>query len=228
MQVNGRRFQWQSDREVRAARWRSRAMRGYPARGQSTFFSRRRRAAPPPALRRDAVAARSNPRTRTQIAGAAIARLPPGAPPVEHLRRSHRGGFKAGALAEGLARSDALLIATWIVAIDGRLQWREWTTQEGQKRESVDIIADTVQFLGGRDDASSGSGNGFSSSVSAADPASPCIAPTRNGLIPTRETACECDSRCECNSACDCDSACAHDSRCECDSACSLCSISCS
>lgn len=54
------------------------------------------------------------------------------------------------------------------VAIDGRLQWREWTTQEGQKRESVDIIADTVQFLGGRDDASNGSGNGFSSSVSAA------------------------------------------------------------
>jgi single-strand DNA-binding protein len=54
------------------------------------------------------------------------------------------------------------------VGIDGRLQWREWTTQEGQKRESVDIIADTVQFLGGRDDASNGSGNGFSSSVSAA------------------------------------------------------------
>lgn len=54
------------------------------------------------------------------------------------------------------------------VAIDGRLQWREWTTQEGQKRESVDIIADTVQFLGGRDDASNGSGNGFSSSVTAA------------------------------------------------------------
>jgi single-strand DNA-binding protein len=54
------------------------------------------------------------------------------------------------------------------VAIDGRLQWREWTTQEGQKRESVDIIADTVQFLGGRDDASNGNGNGFSSSVSAA------------------------------------------------------------
>ena len=45
------------------------------------------------------------------LAAAAIARLPPGAPTVEHLRRSHRGGFKAGALAEGLARSDALLIA---------------------------------------------------------------------------------------------------------------------
>jgi single-strand DNA-binding protein len=47
------------------------------------------------------------------------------------------------------------------VAVDGRLRWREWTTQEGQKRQAVDIVADTVQFLGGRDDA--GNGNGFSS-----------------------------------------------------------------
>jgi single-strand DNA-binding protein len=45
------------------------------------------------------------------------------------------------------------------VAIDGRLEWREWETQDGQKRQSVDIIADSVQFLGGRDDA--GGGNGF-------------------------------------------------------------------
>ncbi len=47
------------------------------------------------------------------------------------------------------------------VAIDGRLRWREWTSADGQKRQAVDIIAETVQFLGGRDDA--GNGNGFSS-----------------------------------------------------------------
>ncbi|MGI8903716.1 MAG: single-stranded DNA-binding protein [Solirubrobacteraceae bacterium] len=52
------------------------------------------------------------------------------------------------------------------VAIDGRLEWSEYEV-EGQKRQSVDIIADTVQFLGGRDDA--GNGNGFSSSVRAAE-----------------------------------------------------------
>jgi single-strand DNA-binding protein len=45
------------------------------------------------------------------------------------------------------------------VAIDGRLEWREWET-EGGKRQAIDIIADAVQFLGSRDDASSG-GNGF-------------------------------------------------------------------
>jgi single-strand DNA-binding protein len=48
------------------------------------------------------------------------------------------------------------------VAIDGRLEWSQWE-RDGQKRESVDIIADTVQFLGGREDASGGNGNGFSS-----------------------------------------------------------------
>jgi single-strand DNA-binding protein len=39
------------------------------------------------------------------------------------------------------------------VAIDGRLDWREWQTQEGTKREAVEIIAESVQFLGSRGDA---------------------------------------------------------------------------
>jgi single-strand DNA-binding protein len=56
------------------------------------------------------------------------------------------------------------------VAIDGRLRWREWTDKDSQqKRQAVDIMAETVQFLGGRDDAASGNGNGFSSSVRAAE-----------------------------------------------------------
>lgn len=50
------------------------------------------------------------------------------------------------------------------VAIDGRLEWSSWES-DGQKRESIDIIADSVQFLGGRDEAGSGNGNGFSSAV---------------------------------------------------------------
>ena len=46
------------------------------------------------------------------------------------------------------------------VAIDGRLEWREWTAQDGGKRESIEIVADGVQFLGGRDE-SAPNGNGF-------------------------------------------------------------------
>jgi len=48
------------------------------------------------------------------------------------------------------------------VAIDGRLEWREWQDKEGNKRQSIDIIADSVQFLGSRDGGGSGGGNGFS------------------------------------------------------------------
>ncbi|TMK73182.1 MAG: single-stranded DNA-binding protein [Actinobacteria bacterium] len=42
------------------------------------------------------------------------------------------------------------------VGVDGRLDWREWDAQDGTKRQAVEIIADTVQFLGGRDQAAGG------------------------------------------------------------------------
>jgi single-strand DNA-binding protein len=46
------------------------------------------------------------------------------------------------------------------VAIDGRLEWREWESPEGHKRQGVDIIAEAVQFLSGPRDEG-GAGNGF-------------------------------------------------------------------
>ena len=50
------------------------------------------------------------------------------------------------------------------VAIDGRLEWREWQDKEtGAKRSAVEIVADSVQFLGGREDGGNGNGgNRFS------------------------------------------------------------------
>src|SRR5918912_2121119 len=42
------------------------------------------------------------------------------------------------------------------VAVDGRLEWREWDAQDGTKRQAVEVIADSVQFLGGRGDAEGG------------------------------------------------------------------------
>jgi single-strand DNA-binding protein len=58
------------------------------------------------------------------------------------------------------------------VAIDGRLRFREWSTNEGQKRNAVDIIGESVQFLGAREDAGEGNaseGNGYSSSARPAE-----------------------------------------------------------
>jgi single-strand DNA-binding protein len=42
------------------------------------------------------------------------------------------------------------------VAVDGRLEWREWEDKEGHKRQAVDIIADSVQFLGSREGGENG------------------------------------------------------------------------
>ena len=50
------------------------------------------------------------------------------------------------------------------VALDGRLEWREWEAQDGSKRQAVEIVADSVQFLGGRGeggDLGGGGGNQF-------------------------------------------------------------------
>jgi len=50
------------------------------------------------------------------------------------------------------------------VGIDGRLQWREWESADHQRRQSVSIVADTVQFLdspGGQRRESSGADGGL-------------------------------------------------------------------
>ena len=61
------------------------------------------------------------------------------------------------------------------VAIDGRLDWREWEAKDGSgKRQSVSIIANSVQFLGSRDgggDFGGGGGNQFVPAGAAAESA---------------------------------------------------------
>jgi single-strand DNA-binding protein len=46
------------------------------------------------------------------------------------------------------------------VAVDGRLEWREWETADNQKRQAVSIVADTVQFLDAPEDRSENAGDG--------------------------------------------------------------------
>ena len=54
------------------------------------------------------------------------------------------------------------------VGVDGRLEWREWETPEGNKRQAVEVVADSVQFLGGR-----GDGDGAGGYIPADAPATP-------------------------------------------------------
>lgn len=46
------------------------------------------------------------------------------------------------------------------VAVDGRLDWREWEGQDGVKRQSIDIVAENIQFLGSPGEGGRSNGNG--------------------------------------------------------------------
>lgn len=54
------------------------------------------------------------------------------------------------------------------IAVDGRLHWREWTTDGGDKRQAVSVIASSVQFLDAKRDGESGEGQQASTAVSPA------------------------------------------------------------
>jgi single-strand DNA-binding protein len=62
-----------------------------------------------------------------------------------------------GATAESVAR---YLRKGSRVGIDGRLEWREWETDEQQRRQAVSIAADLVQFLDGPNDRTRGDRSG--------------------------------------------------------------------
>ena len=55
------------------------------------------------------------------------------------------------------------------VYIEGRIQTREWEDKEGQKRRTTEIVANTVQFLGGP----RGAGGGRDSAPSPDGPQDP-------------------------------------------------------
>ncbi len=44
------------------------------------------------------------------------------------------------------------------IVVDGRLHWREWQARDGQRREAVGVVADSVQFVGPRRDVAEPSG----------------------------------------------------------------------
>jgi single-strand DNA-binding protein len=73
------------------------------------------------------------------------------------------------------------------VAVEGRLDWREWEAKDGGgKRQAVQIVANSVQFLGSRDGGGGGDngngGGGFTpQSDTPADPSDFDAAPAGGG-----------------------------------------------
>jgi single-strand DNA-binding protein len=66
-------------------------------------------------------------------------------PGGEYHERPHY--FDVSAFA-GLAESVARYMRKGsLLAIDGRLEWREWETPTQEKRQAVKVVADNIQFL---------------------------------------------------------------------------------
>ena len=57
------------------------------------------------------------------------------------------------------------------VYVEGRLRTRKWTDQSGQEKYSTEIVAETMQMLGGKPVGGGDSGESYSRSKSAEQPA---------------------------------------------------------
>ena len=57
------------------------------------------------------------------------------------------------------------------IGVDGRLSWREWQTQDGSKRQSVEVIANDLFFLDSRGEGGGGPGGGDSQQGARLEPA---------------------------------------------------------
>lgn len=58
------------------------------------------------------------------------------------------------------------------ILLEGRLQFSQWTNQEGQKRSKLAVVVDRFQFMGGRQDGGGGGGAGDSGAGQQAPPVS--------------------------------------------------------
>jgi len=54
------------------------------------------------------------------------------------------------------------------IYLEGRIQSREWTDKENQKRTSFEIIASDIKFLGSKSDSAGSGGSGYRSTSASA------------------------------------------------------------
>jgi single-strand DNA-binding protein len=64
-----------------------------------------------------------------------------------------------GARAEAVSR---FLSKGTKVAIEGKLRWSQWESQQGEKRSKLEVVADEIEFLSSRD----GSGGSYNAPAS--------------------------------------------------------------
>lgn len=75
------------------------------------------------------------------------------------------------------------------VGIDGRLSWREWQAQDGGRRQSVEVIANDMMFLDGRDGGTGGGGGETWGNNSAQAPATSDMPVDTSDMAPATPAA---------------------------------------
>ena len=71
-----------------------------------------------------------------------------------------------GARAEAVSR---FLSKGSKVAIEGKLRWSQWESQQGDKRSKLEVVADEIEFLSSRDSGSASYSAPAAESAGAAD-----------------------------------------------------------
>jgi single-strand DNA-binding protein len=67
------------------------------------------------------------------------------------------------------------------IAVDGRLEWREFTDNQGNNRQAIEVVADNTEFIGGREEGQMGGGGFTPRSDIPVDTGDFAAAPAANG-----------------------------------------------
>ncbi len=70
------------------------------------------------------------------------------------------------------------------ILIEGRLRFRQWTTEDGQKRSKLSVVAENFQFVGGRGEGGGSPGRAAAATAPPADSAPGPDAPGPDDDIP--------------------------------------------
>ena len=71
--------------------------------------------------------------------------------------------------------------------VEGRIRTRSWDDQNGNKRYTTDIVADTIQLLGRRPEGNAQQGQGYGQPQGYQQPAQPSYAPQQPSYAPQQQ-----------------------------------------
>lgn len=109
---------------------------------------------------------------------------------VDRFTKNDQGEYEADFFSITAWRRTAEFASTYLnkgrlIAVDGRLQTRSWTAQDGSKRSTVEVVADSIQGLDRKQDGTGMGAPQASEDFIDSNPA-PASAPARPAQRPAK------------------------------------------